>query len=308
LPAGCGLKQGGICTGARSRQIDGDPRTIRSFVDLAPLPRRHRLRVRPQARLFSARILLQAVEGSPYDVAIKDPGHSCAHLLRRGIGAVACNVSQCAAEAIDTNSPNLRALLKAQPGKMFAATPAKWLATFRRVYLGQPQLHGRWAVIGVAPRGHAIAVADPDDAEERYCCCGHLLAQITVYSYSIRRKARGIPPQGRRTVQFEMIRARQLGKLMPRWQLGSLPRLRGALLVSEQHNEQLNRTTRQARFIVSGTGPNRPEPVLLDAALVWVSHDTWVISGIEPVASDSGDERAYAQTWLLTPLDRVERR
>jgi hypothetical protein len=105
-------------------------------------------------------------------------------------------------------------------------------------------------------------------------------------------------------VKFDMICARRLGKLVPRWQLGSLSRLRGTLVVREQHDEELNRVCRRACFLVEGTGPRAAVPTLSDAVLLRASQDVWVLTGVERLASDSGDERVYAQTWLLTPVDR----
>jgi len=45
-------------------------------------------------------------------------------------------------------------------------------------------------------------------------------------------------------------------------------------------------------------------PTLSDAVLLRASQDVWVLTDVERVASDSGDERVYPQTWLLTPVDR----
>ena len=104
-------------------------------------------------------------------------------------------------------------------------------------------------------------------------------------------------------VVFDMIRARRMGRLIPRWQLSAIPPARGTLLVRDQYDRELNRTCRRAQLIRLGVSPaKQPIPTLVDAVLLWVSHDTWVLGGIESEATDSGDERYYAQTWLLSPL------
>jgi hypothetical protein len=105
-------------------------------------------------------------------------------------------------------------------------------------------------------------------------------------------------------VKFDMICAHRLGKLVPRSQLGSLSRLRGTLVVREQHDEELNGVCRRACFLVEGAGLQSAVPTLSDAVLLRASQDVWVFTGVERVASDGGDERVYAQTWLLTPVDR----
>lgn len=94
--------------------------------------------------------------------------------------------------------------------------------------------------------------------------------------------------------------------MVPRWQLGSLPRTRGTLIVREHYDHRLNRTCRRASFLVEGGGLKVETPTLSDAVLLLLaSHDVWVLTGVESVSTDSGDERVYAQTWLLTPVDRL---
>src|SRR5262245_34838646 len=91
------------------------------------------------------------------------------------------------------------------------------------------------------------------------CRCSWLCIQ---YSHP---RLYGMAHTGTSPVKFDMICARRLGKLVPRWQLGSLPALRGTLLMREEHDHELNRTTRCARFIVDQGQRDAPVPMLWDA-------------------------------------------
>ena len=85
---------------------------------------------------------------------------------------------------------------------------------------------------------------------------------------------------------------------MPRWQLGSLLKHRGRLLMRDESIDDLRRLSRCA-MIQPSTG--KPLLKLSDAVLIHTTYDTWVMTGFERIETDSGDCRDYAQTWLMTP-------
>jgi len=103
-------------------------------------------------------------------------------------------------------------------------------------------------------------------------------------------------------MEFEVICARREGKVVPRWQLGSMPKHRGRLLMRDESIDDLRRLSRCAT-IQPSTGKKMLK--LWDAQLIHTTYDTWVMTGFERVETDSGDSRDYAQTWLMTPLDTL---
>lgn len=100
-------------------------------------------------------------------------------------------------------------------------------------------------------------------------------------------------------VIFDVIRTRKNGVLVPRWQLGSLPRYRGRLIVDERHDVNLGRAVRQARLLDDGRPIDDP-PWLMDPVLLHANDSRLVLTGFERI-SDGITTTDYAQTWILEP-------
>jgi len=100
----------------------------------------------------------------------------------------------------------------------------------------------------------------------------------------------------------KVIRLRDHGWLLPRYQIAFVPRTEANLVLAETKDEVLNRTTRLARLLDPATGRELPIPPLLDAQLVAVTRDVMTFSGIERLP-DKLELRSmdYAQTWLVSP-------
>src|SRR5437879_5098952 len=104
------------------------------------------------------------------------------------------------------------------------------------------------------------------------------------------------------SMEFEVMCARREGKLVPRWQLGSMPKHRGRLCVRDESIDDLRRLSRCAA--IQGKGKTLLK--LWDAQLINTMFGTWVMTGFERIETDSGDSRDFAQTWLMTPVDTLD--
>lgn len=102
------------------------------------------------------------------------------------------------------------------------------------------------------------------------------------------------------TVLFDVIRTRRHGVLLPRWQLGSLPRYRGVLVVEERRDPEFGRTLRIARLI-DMSRPTDDPPWLMDSVLLQANDSRLVLTGFERI-EDGITKTDYAQTWILEPV------
>lgn len=107
-------------------------------------------------------------------------------------------------------------------------------------------------------------------------------------------------------MEFAVITARQRGRLVPQWQLGTRKANIGELCVREVLNSTLRRHCRQATLTDLNTGTPCPDLApLWDVQLSFASCDHWILTGFEQVDEDSAGRIDYAQTWILTPADRL---
>lgn len=88
--------------------------------------------------------------------------------------------------------------------------------------------------------------------------------------------------------------------MVPRWQLASLTRYLGRLVVEEKHLPDLGRHSTIAR-IISDNREDQDWPVLYDVRLLATTSQWLTMTGFEIDTTDSGREVHYMQTWLLTP-------
>ena len=102
------------------------------------------MRASPQATVRSSGFFLQRVQAAVDDIAVKNPGHTGAHLLGVGVHAVAAHMSHGAPVPVETatrsDGPHLCALLKAQRCKVLSRARTEGLLVLGRVDLGQPHL------------------------------------------------------------------------------------------------------------------------------------------------------------------------
>lgn len=83
--------------------------------------------------------------------------------------------------------------------------------------------------------------------------------------------------------------------MIPRWQMGAARSLYGELIITDAKDTQLNRRTLTAR-LTEPTTDKDVTPCLKDAVVLYVNHNTIVITGFESTL----DDRAVAQTWMLS--------
>lgn len=95
-------------------------------------------------------------------------------------------------------------------------------------------------------------------------------------------------------MKFHVLLQRREGRMIPRWQMGAVHSIYGELTIADDKDAQLNRRTLTARL--KDQNGKDLLPRLLDASVLYVNHNTMVISGFET----SFDERSYAQTWMLS--------
>ena len=107
-------------------------------------------------------------------------------------------------------------------------------------------------------------------------------------------------------MEFAVITARVRGRLVPQWQLGTRSAHIGELTLHDVLNEHLRRHSRQA-ILVDYLSGMRCEglPALWDAQLSYASREHWVMTGFEQIDEDTAGRVDYAQTWILTPADRL---
>lgn len=106
-------------------------------------------------------------------------------------------------------------------------------------------------------------------------------------------------------MEFDLIRVRDEGRPIPRYQLAFKRAVRGELAVSDQADPELGRSTRVARFLEPGTGREIAEvPPLFDASLVGARKGFLAVAGFERVPDPLGrPSREVAQTWILRAPD-----
>ena len=94
---------------------------------------------------------------------------------------------------------------------------------------------------------------------------------------------------------------------MPRFRSCMYPAIRGTLALREVTVTELMRISRVAELRDSATGLSRPDfPPLYDATLIAADDATWTLTGFERIRTASRLVD-YAQTWLVDPVELVER-
>lgn len=97
-----------------------------------------------------------------------------------------------------------------------------------------------------------------------------------------------------------IVLVRKAGAPVPRWQMGSLPVFHGNLVVKEEHQAALGRSSRIAELVPREAHGARHR--LLDVVLLGTSSTWLTLSGLERV--EQGDSYAdCAQTWHVTPCN-----
>lgn len=104
------------------------------------------------------------------------------------------------------------------------------------------------------------------------------------------------------TVQFDMMRARQKGVVVPRHNVGMLRAVRGTLVLRDVRDARLNRYVRTASFHCS----SGEVLSLSDACLVHASSEMLVINGFEQDTNVACQVVDYAQSWILMDVDGVQ--
>lgn len=96
-----------------------------------------------------------------------------------------------------------------------------------------------------------------------------------------------------------MVRTRENGILVPRYQVGRQRAVRGTLIVHEIQDKRLARHVRTAHFKVESIRASEPL-VLRDVQLIHATSEMWVLNGFEQI--DEGVRVIeFAQSWILTP-------
>lgn len=98
---------------------------------------------------------------------------------------------------------------------------------------------------------------------------------------------------------WEVFVARREGVLVPRWQLWQAGKT-GAFYLDEVRDTELFRTVRRARLV--DPGGDALLPLLFDATVISAKPDLWTLTGFERVTGEGGQTRAFAQSWLMSPV------
>jgi hypothetical protein len=107
-------------------------------------------------------------------------------------------------------------------------------------------------------------------------------------------------------LRWDMMRARNKGKIVYRHMAGLLRVVRGCLMLKAVNVPALGRSSITANFVCDSEGPNDPPP-LHDAHLVHADETRLVLSGYECI-TDLDREVHYGQTWVLMPCGARSRR
>jgi hypothetical protein len=102
-------------------------------------------------------------------------------------------------------------------------------------------------------------------------------------------------------LRWDMLRARDHGRIVYRHLSGLLRVVRGRLMLKTVSIPALGRASITAKFICDTTGPDDPPP-LQDAHLVHADETRLVLSGYECI-TDLDREVHYGQTWVLMPCE-----
>ncbi|MCJ0764165.1 hypothetical protein [Variovorax terrae] len=107
---------------------------------------------------------------------------------------------------------------------------------------------------------------------------------------------------------WDMMRARQGGKTVPRWQAGRLRAVRGILRIGTLNSMSLCRPSLTARFECTPPLTEHDDPAPLeDAHVIFCDENRMVITGVEVVEGFAeNDELRYGHTWVLHLYDGPE--
>lgn len=107
---------------------------------------------------------------------------------------------------------------------------------------------------------------------------------------------------GEAALRWDMMRAREKGRIVYRHMAGRLRIVRGRLRVKEQHVSAPPPTQRHGHVPVRGAGQRRPPP-LHDARLVGADENRLILSGYECLIEAFDRETHHGQTWVLVPCE-----
>lgn len=99
-------------------------------------------------------------------------------------------------------------------------------------------------------------------------------------------------------MEVHVIRLREEGQAVPRWQLSYRKNVYGELRLEESRNEYLSRFLQTAHLFDFRLKTIEVLAPLLAAAVLWIKLDSMAITGFEHSAGID-----YAQTWLVTLPD-----
>jgi len=107
-------------------------------------------------------------------------------------------------------------------------------------------------------------------------------------------------------MEFSVIRARDRGMLRARHQVVASAGVIGEFRLRDVKDEELRRHSKVATLVdrISG-GPVAGLPPLWDAVLGFANSDQWIVTGFEQVDGDGGTRYDHAQTWIMTPADKL---
>jgi hypothetical protein len=80
----------------------------------------------------------------------------------------------------------------------------------------------------------------------------------------------------------------------------------GMLCISEERDEETRRTTRVARLRAHPHYPAQMPPPLFEAIVVHAGGGAWTVSGFERENAGLRSQRAYLQSWFMSPLTARE--
>ena len=107
-----------------------------------------------------------------------------------------------------------------------------------------------------------------------------------------------------RKLIVHVLRLRENGRAIPKYQLAFATPIEGVLQMSEERIAELNRHALVARLVDATTGNELPVNPLIDARMVRAMSDEWIITGFERTTVGVF-ESDCAQSWIAR-LARIQ--
>jgi len=106
-------------------------------------------------------------------------------------------------------------------------------------------------------------------------------------------------------MQYEVITAREQGRIVPRWQIATRKKHVGDFFLAEERDPVLSRTCRVAHLRCDPSPFAKPALILWDAIVLMAKPDLIVVTGFEQAQDNGGNRCDHAQTWVMVPMDYV---